>query len=755
MYWETDNESTSRIQKEVTENLKDVNAFLITNLTYKVSYSVQVGAHTTPGLGELSDMISVTTTEVVPAKPSSIDVLHTQNTELKLTWSAPFPFSGNIINYWISYRSIESVFEDTQQQFQSFLVEGNSDVYTFKDLSPGTMYEIRVNASTAKGFGEAAAILATTSFAVDIGKTLPVTDKMKKDIQLFGTSTEVLVPSLSEDSGISKDTTLIDYIIVLEYGQSSISSKRRGKRYIDTSRLGEYNETGLPFYITALLPLNGLPKTFIIGDGGVYGGYTNVHLTIGRQYGVYYGLRSEIQGEPFYYLLETPSIHFTAGCTETACHCSTTAAIIVSVIAVVLILCLVIFVVFLFRRLSSAKGSNEEKGNFGGIKKIEESEMCQLQPKVTKDMKQDYEDPDHGHQYACVDVSTQRSTQLTSAARPRQSESNDEENVYTGLVKELQSESEYASLSVLRITDTTIPVKDIRQKFTKLLEKHKKNMQTYLEEEWKALNESSYKPKDQQCKTGRLPKNVKKNRYPDILPIDDHRPKLVPIKPDGSSSLTDYINASFVDTCTKKKAFLVTHMPLPHTLVDFWRMVYDHKSRLIVMLNDQVNTDGDNCHYWPNEYEIKHCGQYELELVCVKRVGDVVERSFTLSKGNESILIYQWQVLRWIESHNSGSLAQNIAGLMNMITQIKQQTGDGPLTVHCINGIGRSGVFCAAVSASERMKIDQMVDVSEAVKTLRNNRPNMVQTMEEYKLCYEVIMQWSDATLQAYENVEA
>lgn len=46
----------------------------------------------------------------------------------------------------------------------------------------------------------------------------------------------------------------------------------------------------------------------------------------------------------------------------------------------------------------------------------------------------------------------------------------------------------------------------------------------------------------------------------------------------------------------------------------------------------------------------------------------------------------------------------------------------------CRNGGGRSGVFCASSIVCEMSKRQRVVDVFHAVKTLRNNKPNMVDT---------------------------
>lgn len=47
----------------------------------------------------------------------------------------------------------------------------------------------------------------------------------------------------------------------------------------------------------------------------------------------------------------------------------------------------------------------------------------------------------------------------------------------------------------------------------------------------------------------------------------------------------------------------------------------------------------------------------------------------------------------------------------------------------CRNGGGRSGTFCACNILLEMIQYQNMVDIFYAVKTLRNCKPNMVESL--------------------------
>ncbi|GAA6097554.1 receptor-type tyrosine-protein phosphatase S isoform X1 [Tachysurus ichikawai] len=81
--------------------------------------------------------------------------------------------------------------------------------------------------------------------------------------------------------------------------------------------------------------------------------------------------------------------------------------------------------------------------------------------------------------------------------------------------------------------------------------------------------------------TANLPCNKFKNRLVNIMPYETTRVCLQPIRGlDGS----DYINASFIDGYRQQKAYIATQGPLAETTEDFWRMLWEHNSTIVVML---------------------------------------------------------------------------------------------------------------------------------------------------------------------------
>uniref|UniRef100_A0A3B4F8C9 protein-tyrosine-phosphatase n=1 Tax=Pundamilia nyererei TaxID=303518 RepID=A0A3B4F8C9_9CICH len=86
--------------------------------------------------------------------------------------------------------------------------------------------------------------------------------------------------------------------------------------------------------------------------------------------------------------------------------------------------------------------------------------------------------------------------------------------------------------------------------------------------------------KDLPTRAGDSEVNREKNRYPFILPYDHCRVRL---SVQNSYPHTDYINANFVPGGGSERDFICTQGPLPNTIADFWRMVWEQNVRICII----------------------------------------------------------------------------------------------------------------------------------------------------------------------------
>lgn len=63
----------------------------------------------------------------------------------------------------------------------------------------------------------------------------------------------------------------------------------------------------------------------------------------------------------------------------------------------------------------------------------------------------------------------------------------------------------------------------------------------------------------------------------------------------------------------------------------------------------------------------------------------------------------------------------------------------GPIVVHCSAGVGRTGTFIAVDYLMQHVRTSDVIDIYSYVMKMRNNRPNMVQTEDQYVFIHDCI----------------
>ena len=89
-------------------------------------------------------------------------------------------------------------------------------------------------------------------------------------------------------------------------------------------------------------------------------------------------------------------------------------------------------------------------------------------------------------------------------------------------------------------------------------------------------------PSVDECKVALSDHNMAKNRFSTLrlLSRDTDMPVLA-----GALAVSDYINAVYVDSYSRRNWFIVTQTPLASTVDDFWALICDQQIRLAVSLS--------------------------------------------------------------------------------------------------------------------------------------------------------------------------
>ncbi|XP_068003869.1 receptor-type tyrosine-protein phosphatase mu-like [Melanerpes formicivorus] len=314
-------------------------------------------------------------------------------------------------------------------------------------------------------------------------------------------------------------------------------------------------------------------------------------------------------------------------------------------------------------------------------------------------------------------------------------------------VNMVQTEEQYvfihdAILEACLCGDTSIPASQVRSVYYEMNKLDPQTNSSQIKEEFRTLNMVTPTLRVEDCSIALLPRNHEKNRCMDVLPPDRCLPFLITI--DGESS--NYINAALMDSYKQPSAFIVTQHPLPNTVKDFWRLVLDYHCTSIVMLND-VDPAQLCPQYWPENGVHRH-GPIQVEFVSADLEEDIISRIFRIYNAARPQdgyrMVQQFQFLGWPMYRDTPVSKRSFLKLIRQVEKWQEEYngGEGRTVVHCLNGGGRSGTFCAISIVCEMLRHQRAVDVFHAVKTLRNNKPNMVDLLDQYKFCYEVALEY-------------
>ncbi|XP_078070170.1 tyrosine-protein phosphatase non-receptor type 13 isoform X2 [Mustelus asterias] len=242
------------------------------------------------------------------------------------------------------------------------------------------------------------------------------------------------------------------------------------------------------------------------------------------------------------------------------------------------------------------------------------------------------------------------------------------------------------------------------------------------------------KPLDE-CLVGQTKDNRRKNRYKNILPYDGTRVLL------GEEQ--GYINASFIKipVDTKDCTYIACQGPLPHTLADFWQMVWEQESNIIAMMTLEVEGGKIKCQrYWPelqgksiiinNKIKIILQGSQPLEDFIIRKI-EMIDLQSGKSRQVTHLNFTSWP------DHGTPEQPEQLVAFLSYLRHIKRS---GPIIAHCSAGIGRSGTLICLDAVLTFISKGLDFDISHIVETMRCQRHGMIQTEAQYIFCYQVIL---------------
>ncbi|XP_058887754.1 receptor-type tyrosine-protein phosphatase C-like isoform X4 [Acipenser ruthenus] len=235
--------------------------------------------------------------------------------------------------------------------------------------------------------------------------------------------------------------------------------------------------------------------------------------------------------------------------------------------------------------------------------------------------------------------------------------------------------------------------------------------------------------------------NQSKNRYVDILPYDYNRAILSPINGEAGS---EYINASFIDGYKEPKKYIAAQGPKDETIDDFWRMIWEQQSSIIVMVTRCEEGNRNKCaQYWPTmEREVEIFGELAVKLNEENKCPDYIIRKLTITNknvNNSERVVTHIQFTSWPD-HGVPDDPQLLLKLRRRVNSFNN-VFSGPIVIHCSAGVGRTGTYIGIDAMIEGLEAEGRVDVYGYVVRLRRQRCLMVQVETQYILIHQALIE--------------
>ncbi|XP_054909909.1 tyrosine-protein phosphatase non-receptor type 2 [Poeciliopsis prolifica] len=244
-------------------------------------------------------------------------------------------------------------------------------------------------------------------------------------------------------------------------------------------------------------------------------------------------------------------------------------------------------------------------------------------------------------------------------------------------------------------------------------------------------------------KVAKHPENRNRNRYRDVSPFDHSRVKL-------ENAENDYINASLVVMEDAQRSYILTQGPLKNTCGHFWLMIWEQKTKAVIMLNRVIEKGSEKCaQYWPTAEEREMAfrdTRFMVTLLSEDTKSYYTTRVLQLQNINtgEKREILHFHYTTWPDF----GVPESPASFLNFLFKVREsgalEMDHGPAVVHCSAGIGRSGTFSlvdTCLVLMDKRKDLLSVDIKNILLKMRKYRMGLIQTPEQLRFSYMAVLE--------------
>uniref|UniRef100_A0A131YIK7 protein-tyrosine-phosphatase n=1 Tax=Rhipicephalus appendiculatus TaxID=34631 RepID=A0A131YIK7_RHIAP len=306
-----------------------------------------------------------------------------------------------------------------------------------------------------------------------------------------------------------------------------------------------------------------------------------------------------------------------------------------------------------------------------------------------------------------------------------------------------------ALVEILCSKNHKLSVKEFVTLYQKIKAKSAATGKSAIELEYEELARICPLAAPEEYNSARDVRNAAKNRSSKILACDSRRPFLS-VTADGSK--TDYINAIYVDGFKRRKAYLVTQLPLPETIDDFWEMLAGSGSVTLVTLGPLQ--DESTPQFWPSLKTTVKYGKVVVEQTDSQDFRGLLVRTFKVIYGSRPArILKQFHSQSWNRASTVPSSSDVVLEILQHVDRWQMQAEGRTVVVQCLDGCQESGLYCVSAAICDQLKLEQELDVFRSVRNVRCSRPEFIVDSEQYVFCYDLALSFLD-TFETYSNFQ-
>ncbi|KAI6239427.1 hypothetical protein M3Y99_00576600 [Aphelenchoides fujianensis] len=234
--------------------------------------------------------------------------------------------------------------------------------------------------------------------------------------------------------------------------------------------------------------------------------------------------------------------------------------------------------------------------------------------------------------------------------------------------------------------------------------------------------------------------NLVRCRYKDVQCWDQTRVRLH--FPAGNP--LDFVHANWVRDAALQNAFICAMAPLDATVEDFWRLVWQERVCLILMLCQCTEGRKTKCaEYWPKTGgESKTVGPFVVTTSEVDTSDPAIpltRMTLQCTYGQEARTVEHRQWSTWPDK----SVPRTATAAFKLLLHPKE-TPNNPTLVHCSAGAGRTGTLILIEMVIRHVLGDaRTARVVELLRALRLQRAQSVQTEDQFVFAHFALVQYA------------